>query len=660
MRTWALAALAALVACGRTVPSDGAVVETCNGADDDGDGAVDEGLRAAWYADGDGDGYGAGYAVERCTRAAGWVATGGDCDDGDAARAPGRTELCNGADDDCDGELDEGLLSTWYVDVDRDGWGDADAPMDACTAPAGATAEPGDCDDADATVFPGGSETCDGVDQDCDGAVDDGVLTTFHADGDADGYGDAAAGVGACAAPEGYTRDGTDCDDGDPTASPAGTEACNTWVDEDCDGTDNGCTLAGALSLAQADRTLLVEGDSTRGVVIGDVNGDGYSDLAVGRPSWRENTLLGDEPAYEMGAVSVLFGGAGGGMREYGASPGDVEADLDLSSGTTDVPTRLGETVVLADIDGDGVDDLLAGAPGWDPAGRVLVAPGPASAWGFAVRGEDAEGELGSTLAVGDADGDGAMDVLVGEAGPYASVFLLQGPLSSDVAAEDVTVAEWVADRPTVYACDANGDGLSDVLLGSAATVYVALAPHAGLSEAEDIDILLDGASSGGTVGCADLDDDGYEDLLVGSPGDASAGAASGAMFRVPGPVTASTDVSAYDAVLGEAAGDQLGASLSLVGDVDGDGEDDLALGAPGADGSTGADDRGAIYLLTGPFAGTVDLADATRFEGAEADDGAGAALGAAGDVNADGYADFAVVGGSFATTMQLIYGRGM
>ncbi len=660
MRVWRFAALLALLACTRDDPKEAAApVEVCNGADDDGDGAVDEGLRAAWYADADGDGYGAGYAVERCARSAGWVAAGGDCDDADATRAPGRTERCNGADDDCDGDLDEGVIQRWYADADGDGWGDADAPIDACAAPAGAAAEPGDCDDADATAFPGASEACDGVDQDCDGTIDEGVLGTFHADADGDGYGDAAAGIGACAAPEGYTRDASDCDDADPASSPAGTEACNTWADEDCDGTDNGCTLDGALSLADADRTLRVENDSTRGVAAGDLDGDGYADLVVGRPGWREDTIVGDDPAYEMGAVSVLYGGAGVGLRVYGASPAGAEADLELSSGAMDVPTRLGETVVVADLDGDGVDDLLAGAPGWDPAGRVLVAQGPATGWSFALRGEDEAGELGSTLAVGDTDGDGATDVLVGEAGRDASVFLLEGSLSSGVTTEDVAVAEWRVDWPGVHACDADGDGLSDVLVRSLSSVYVALAPHAGLLEAEDIGVALTGASGAGATGCADLDDDGYADLLVGAPGDDSAGDGAGAVFRVPGPVTISADVTTYDALFGEAAGDGLGTSLALAGDVDGDDAEDLVIGAPGADVAGGSVGRGAAYLVADPFVGTLDLADAVRFAGAEIDGGAGTNVGAAGDANADGYADFAVAAGGFGTAVQLIYGRG-
>jgi hypothetical protein len=107
-----------------------------------------------------------------------------------------------------------------------------DADNDGFTAPE-------DCDDADADVNPGASETCDGVDEDCDGEIDEGAgdASTFYADEDGDGFGDAEAPMSACAAPEGYVTDATDCDDADADTHPESVERCDDAdADEDCDG----------------------------------------------------------------------------------------------------------------------------------------------------------------------------------------------------------------------------------------------------------------------------------------------------------------------------------------------------------------------------------------------------------------------------------------
>ena len=108
-----------------------------------------------------------GYGDEGCG--------GGDCDDGDAAVNPGVPEVCNGDDDNCDGSVDEGVTTTWYTDDDEDGYGGTRARTDACSAPIGYVNNTLDCDDGDADINPDASDTCDDVDNDCDGDVDDGL-----------------------------------------------------------------------------------------------------------------------------------------------------------------------------------------------------------------------------------------------------------------------------------------------------------------------------------------------------------------------------------------------------------------------------------------------------------------------------------------------------
>lgn len=216
-------------------------VEACNGIDDDCDGSVDEGAASgstAWYTDSDGDGYGdASTSTLACDPPAGTVADDTDCDDGDDTVNPGAAETCDGRDEDCDGVADNGVpTSTWYVDADGDGYGDPWLTITDCAAPVGYVATNDDCDDANSGIHPFATELCDSVDQDCDGAIDEGLSTyTWWADADGDGYGDASVSTTSCTAPAGYVRDDDDCEDGDAAINPGATEDCDT-LDNDCSG----------------------------------------------------------------------------------------------------------------------------------------------------------------------------------------------------------------------------------------------------------------------------------------------------------------------------------------------------------------------------------------------------------------------------------------
>jgi hypothetical protein len=205
---------------------------------------VDEGLLLPWYADGDGDGYGdPGATLEGCEPPSGWVADASDCDDADASIHPGAAEVCGGGDEDCDGLADDADpdatgQATWYPDGDGDGWGDSASSTRSCTALSGHVTRGSDCDDTSASINPGATEHCDGVDEDCDGAVDapDAVeAVTWYADGDGDGYGDDATATLLCEGPSGWVEDGGDCDDADAAIHP-GAEEIPDGIDSDCDG----------------------------------------------------------------------------------------------------------------------------------------------------------------------------------------------------------------------------------------------------------------------------------------------------------------------------------------------------------------------------------------------------------------------------------------
>ncbi len=163
-----------------------------------------------YYADSDGDGFGdAGVTIQDCSAPAGYVADNMDCDDTDNTVYPGATEICDGKDNDCNGTIDEGVTTTYYADADGDGYGDAGVTTQDCSAPAGYVADNTDCDDTDNTVYPGATEICDGKDNDCNGTIDEGVTTTYYADADGDGFGDAGVTTQDCSAPAGYVADNT-------------------------------------------------------------------------------------------------------------------------------------------------------------------------------------------------------------------------------------------------------------------------------------------------------------------------------------------------------------------------------------------------------------------------------------------------------------------
>src|SRR5436190_382206 len=165
----------------------------------------------------------------------GWSIATGDCNDEDPSVHPGAAEYANGADDDCDGTIDEG---TSEYDDDGDGQTEAEGDCDDGDADTWRAAVENDCDDTTVAVSPTATESCNGIDDDCDGSEDESDAvdaSTWYDDDDGDSYGDPLDTTDACTAPAGYVDNHDDCDDGDDEISPARTEICDT-VDNDCDG----------------------------------------------------------------------------------------------------------------------------------------------------------------------------------------------------------------------------------------------------------------------------------------------------------------------------------------------------------------------------------------------------------------------------------------
>jgi hypothetical protein len=174
-------------------------------------------------------------------------------------------ESCNTIDDDCDDLIDETVTSTYYRDLDGDSYGDPAMPQAACAAPVGYVPVASDCDDTRAASHPSALETCNGIDDDCDGAADDGVLTTFFGDVDGDGYGGAMTML-ACSAPAGFVATSGDCNDSSAAVHPLATEGCNL-VDDNCNGTtDEGCACVDGASQTCGTPNAMGGGFNTMGI----------------------------------------------------------------------------------------------------------------------------------------------------------------------------------------------------------------------------------------------------------------------------------------------------------------------------------------------------------------------------------------------------------
>ncbi len=129
-----------------------------------------------FYKDVDGDGYGnAADTVWSCLLQSGYVANNTDCNDSNTSIHPGAIEICNGIDDNCDGQIDE-IKSIFYHDVDADGFGNLSDTVQVCAAPTGYVSNSTDCNDSNINVHPGATEICNGIDDDCDDQIDEGTM----------------------------------------------------------------------------------------------------------------------------------------------------------------------------------------------------------------------------------------------------------------------------------------------------------------------------------------------------------------------------------------------------------------------------------------------------------------------------------------------------
>lgn len=198
------------------------------------------------------------FADARCCNetAAGGMNCGTDCNDVRPEIRPGSTEACDRLDNDCDTMVDEMVALTGFVDADFDGIGGS-IPMNSCGGVAGFSTQGGDCDDADPSILPNAPELCDGVNNDCDGGIDETMDTAnWYLDGDGDGFGDMTTPpISSCFLQAGRSLRGTDCNDSVAAINPAAAEQC--------DGLDNNCNGAADFQIGVND----FEDDDDDGVI---------------------------------------------------------------------------------------------------------------------------------------------------------------------------------------------------------------------------------------------------------------------------------------------------------------------------------------------------------------------------------------------------------
>ena len=557
----------------------------------------------------------------------------------------------------CSGSTDKGAAS------DTGAADDHSAVPDESGAPE-ETGEPGESGESGETGASG--------DTDCE-------TVTWLEDLDGDGFGGATA--EGCEAPEDAAAVGGDCDDADATVHPDAEETCWDGKDNDCDGAAAGCAWEGAYSPADASGIWTGSGPDLFGQAVamaGDLDGDGYGDLIASKQGYGGFDGAGSA----VGWAWVLYGLAApaGDMRSTSAGQFWQDEYLTDLAGAGDVDGDGYDDMVAAAsaedrrLSGVGVVYLIYGETTRLASGTHALA----DVADAALHGSAEYSYAGTTLSAGDLDADGLSDLAIGMPSNLApGVALVAGPELADgldLGAQPTIWGEsWSAmgsNGTTVALGDLNGDGCADVALGApwlpdyrspTGHVYLVEGGAAALVGDLDAEHDADGAITALALGtgytmlgwnldvAGDVDGDGYQDLLVGDPYDRSSGSVLGATRLFLGGVdrmSGATSAADADWTL---RGDSYAATgwyLTGVQDMDGDGAGDLV-----ANGHAGV----LLFYGGADLAGDAEEGDADATITSGAVDGFGHALAGHGDVNGDGAPDLAV-GAASAGTYGAVY----
>ena len=638
------------------VDGDGLESAAYGGTDcDDYDEAV--GSERLWFADLDGDGFGDAENIStECEAPRFYLAWADDCDDTSSEIHPDAEERCDSIDNNCDGEIDEDTAvdaQLWYRDADEDGFGSPDETYAACQKPEGYLSDRSDCLDSDETVNILGTEICnDHKDNDCNGSRDNCLF---------DGFGYAVSNF----------------NDGFSNLELEGEAAANS----------NFGWWAGG---------------------IGDVDGDGVDDLLVSAPLynvedsdegklyfWRgasgedAEVVLDEKQSWTSDMADKIIENDAAGTRMGGtvAPLGDIDNDGfdDVMIGACSVNGFIGGTSNLSSVIIEMGSDTF-----WEDrhVRRTYQISGLMGSYNL-----KASIAMGCPIAnAGDTDGDGNTDVLISSPGMltevgesdsgsgkiqinYGEVYLFYGPITAntDAVSADLTLISdslWGTDLfgGTVAGNgDMNADGVAEMVIGAmageesvgfgAGAVYLAYGSTDGrlvgeLPVSDAADAVFNGdatyAKAGEVVDIdGDINGDGYSDMLITSSLHSNN---QGMIYIKLGKAAQyvgewnlwNADVRLW----GRDQGHSLGISGSIVPDVDGDGVDDLWVGAAGQQPSERA------YLVYGPLNNErmeIDIAAATQIALSEQTlsvppnnsrhDGNVFVQGA-GDFNGDGYQD--------------------
>ena len=734
-------------------------IEVCNGFDDNCDDAIDEDGAAplTWFADSDGDTFGdALVPTESCEAPFGFVDDATDCNDDLFDINPDATEVCNGLDDNCDDAID---------DKDED----ADLHVDeACASSYIGPGVADDCDDTRADVFPGAVEAlgdlvgheCDEIvectDLDCDGLTD--LVFTLEGSEGAweldsivyDTFGSLVGGLPTMGAQASAVSDldrngfldvvvANSIDNlfqndihsfvywgdaaghsslnrlGLPTSTAHDVLIAdldtNGWLDVVFANVENDDTAQeidsfvylnlGTPPWFSEDRRLSLPTWGARGVAAGDLDDDGWPDLVFANGQSATRIYWGSGEGYSSAAfldLSTAYGNTVGVADVDGDGTIDVLVSTLPTLGTSTIHLNTGgrtfdisiqvmttpiEEQVMADLDGDGMLDFAFVRTG-EPEALIY--------WGADIDWEDrAVGPpttlslttLGTGIAASDVDADGDVDLAVAGAefgslwrndggGVFTQSGIYNTPSGTDVAiaSADILMAMGVGG-----ATDDDGDGLAEAD-GDCDDSRPEVHPGAleqcngrdddctgaedavGAAESingtdEDCDGVVDSlvqlsvnadirflaaasiaSPSSAVAFVGDVDGDGIDDTVIASTHDQTAGHDGGAARLTLGGTVGDVDLATSEAsILGLGDDDLFGSAVAGLGDPNGDGYNDFAIGSLGAFGTD-------VYLYTGPLAGALVASDANARVDLDKTVELGVAVAGGGDLTGDGVAD--------------------